>query len=486
MKSTNGNPQNHTRKIIGVITIAAILVGGGAYAYTRYGITPQESVEQTTLNTTTVKNGDLILYASGTGTLTAVSTASLGFATSGKVAKVYVEEGDTVGAGQILAELDSATLQIEYNQAVRSLAEMVSPAAIALAEQTLADAKVTVNSTTNTLSSLISAQVFNRQLKLDAAQQALDEARSLAQSTPSEENTQAVTKAEADVTQAERNLKSAWYYWETEFLKEYFTVTERNSAGKRITYIAKPTEADIASAWYAYRYAVEAVKEQTNYVAALKGEEIPVDATGADLTAFEQAKQAVETAKEALDQTTIISPISGLVTSVSISEGDTVGSDVVMEIADNTTPQVEFYLDEEDWDNVAVGYPVEVIFDSLPDNTYTGEVIRVSPTLVSENNTTLVKGLAQLENVSEVLKDNLMLGLNGAVDVIGGEARNSALVSVDALHEVSPGVYGVFVRNNGALTFTRVEIGIMDSINAQVISGLKTGDVVSTGLLETN
>jgi multidrug efflux pump subunit AcrA (membrane-fusion protein) len=486
MKSTNCNPKKNTHRIIAGTAIAVILVGGGAYAYTRYGINPQESVVQATLNTTTVKNGDLILYASGTGTLTAVSTASLGFETSGKVAKVYVEEGDTVEAGQILAELDSTTLQIEYNQVVRNLAEMVSPAAIALAEQTLADAKVTVNSTTNTLTSLISAQVFNRQIKLDAAQQALDEARSLAQSTPSEENAQAVTKAEADVTQAERNLKSAWYYWETEFLKEYFTVTERNSAGKRITYIAKPTEADIASAWYAYRYAVEAVKEQTNYVAALKGEEIPVDATGADLTAFEQAKQAVETAKEALDQTTIISPISGLVTSVSISEGDTVGSDAVIEIADNTTPQVEFYLDEEDWDNVEVGYPVEVIFDSLPDNTYTGEVIRVSPTLVSENNTTLVKGLAQLENVSEVLKDNLMLGLNGAVDVIGGEARNSALVSVDALHEVSPGVYGVFIRNNGALTFTRVEIGIMDSINAQVISGLKTGDVVSTGLLETN
>ena len=143
-------------------------------------------------------------------------------------------------------------------------------------------------------------------------------------------------------------------------------------------------------------------------------------------------------------------------------------------------------MDEEDWDDVAVGYPVEVVFDSLPDNTETGKVINVSPTLVSENNTTLVKGIAQLDNVSEILKSNLMLGLNGSVDVIGGEARNAALVSVDALHEVSPGVYGLFVRNNGALTFTRVEIGIMDSINAQVISGVKTGDVVSTGLLETN
>jgi len=486
MKNPNNTRKINVQNIITGTTLAAILVGGGAYAYSRYGISRSEPSDQATLNTTIVKNGDLILYASGTGSLTAISNASLGFTTSGKVSKVYVKEGDKVETGQILAELDSTTLQIEYNQAVRNLAEMVSPAAIALAEQTLADAKVTVNSTTNTLTSLISSQVFNRQLRLDTAQQALVDAKVLAENSPSEENTQAVTKAEADVVQAERNLKSAWYYWENEFLKEYFTVTERNSAGKRVTYIAKPTEADIASAWYAYRYAVEAVKEQTNYVAALKGEEIPTDATGANLTAFEEAKQAVETAKEALDQTIIISPISGLVTSVSISEGDNVGNDAVIEIADNSIPQVEFYLDEEDWDNVAVGYPVEVIFDSLPDNTYTGKVTHISPTLVSENNTTLVKGLAQLENISEALKNNLMLGLNASVDVIGGEARNSALISVDALHEVSPGVYGVFIRNNGALTFTRVEIGIMDSINAQVISGLKIGDVVSTGLLETN
>ncbi len=485
MKNQNGNKKNRTRKIVAGTTIAAILVGGGAYAYYRFAPQKTDAAEQATLNTTMVKNGDLILYASGTGTLTAASTASLGFESSGKVSKVNVSEGDKVEAGQVLAELDSADLQTAYKQAQRTLSEMTSPAAIALAEETLAEAKVTVNDTTNTLTSLISSAVFNRQLKLDAAQQALEDAQALAETNPSEENTQAVTKAEATVTQAERNLKSAWYYWETDFLKEYFTVTERTRTGRK-TYIARPTEASISSAWYAYRYAVEVVKEQTNYVAALKGEEIPEDATGADLTAYEEAQQAVETAKEALDKTVIVTPISGLVTSVSISEGDSVSTDAVIEVADNTNPQVEFYLDEEDWDNVAVGYPVEVVFDSLPDNTYTGKVINVSPTLVSENNTTLVKGIAQLDNVSEILKSNLMLGLNGSVDVIGGEARNAALVSVDALHEVSPGVYGLFVRNNGALTFTRVEIGIMDSINAQVISGVKTGDVVSTGLLETN
>jgi hypothetical protein len=57
---------------------------------------------------------------------------------------------------------------------------------------------------------------------------------------------------------------------------------------------------------------------------------------------------------------------------------------------------------------------------------------------------------------------------------------------VDALHEVSPGVFGVFIQKNGSLTFTQVDIGIMDTINAVVLSGLNPGDIVSTGLLETN
>ncbi|RQW76669.1 MAG: HlyD family efflux transporter periplasmic adaptor subunit, partial [Methanothrix sp.] len=269
------------------------------------------------------------------------------------------------------------------------------------------------------------------------------------------------------------------------YVPEMFTSVQRTRSGTTKT-TSKPNDAEIASTRAAYTLAKATLQENEYYLAALKGEEIPSDATGSSLTTLEEAKEALKTAEKSLQYATITSPITGMVTSVTIAVGDSVGTDAVITIADNTTPMIEFYLDEEDWDNVAPGYNVEVIFDSLPEKTYTGKVVEVSPALVSENGSTLVKGTAELDNVSQLVKENLMLGLNASIDVIGGRADAATLVSVDALHEVSSGVYGVFVQKNNVLTFTKVDIGIMDTINAEVKSGLNPGDVVSTGLLETN
>lgn len=485
MKNSSGKKARVTRKLLYGAIAFLILVGGGVFGYYKLIYKTPAKTTTSSLQTTSVKRGDLVLYASGTGTLVAKQTANLGFQTSGQVASVKVKEGDRVVSGQVLATLDDSSIQISYAQAKRALAELTSDAAIATAEETVANSKTTVQDALNTLIYLISPTVYRYETNLEKAQAALIEAQSASGANPSEENTAKLQTAEKLVTNAQKSVKSAWDWWAKTYVPEMFTSVQRTRSGTTKT-TSKPSDAEIASARAAYTLAKATLQENEYYLAALKGEEIPSNATGSSLTTLEEAKEAVKTAETALQKATIASPINGMVTSVTIVEGDSVGTDSVITIADNTTPIIEFYLDEEDWDNVAPGYDVEVIFDSLPDKTYTGKVIEVSPALVSSNGSTLVKGLAELNNISQVVKENLMLGLNASVDVIGGRADAATLVSVDALHEVSPGVYGVFVQKNNTLTFTKVDIGIMDTINAEVKSGLNPGDVVSTGLLETN
>jgi multidrug efflux pump subunit AcrA (membrane-fusion protein) len=53
------------------------------------------------------------------------------------------------------------------------------------------------------------------------------------------------------------------------------------------------------------------------------------------------------------------------------------------------------------------------------------------------------------------------------------------------LHEVATGQYTVFTVVNGKPKVRAVEIGLMDSVNAEVKSGLAEGDVVTTGILVT-
>ena len=71
------------------------------------------------------------------------------------------------------------------------------------------------------------------------------------------------------------------------------------------------------------------------------------------------------------------------------------------------------------------------------------------------------------------------------MDVIIGRTQDAVLVPLAALHEYTPGKYAVFVMRNGMLSVDFVQVGLKDLVNAEVKSGLKVGDVVSTGLVGT-
>ncbi|HEX6035908.1 MAG TPA: biotin/lipoyl-binding protein, partial [Anaerolineales bacterium] len=86
---------------------------GGFAAYS--GLSPAaQTTDGTEVQTAVAQRGDLIVSASGTGTLIAQSDATFGFETSGQVTEVYTRVGDQVEAGQVLAQLDDTLAQMEY------------------------------------------------------------------------------------------------------------------------------------------------------------------------------------------------------------------------------------------------------------------------------------------------------------------------------------------------------------------------------------
>jgi multidrug efflux pump subunit AcrA (membrane-fusion protein) len=168
--------------------------------------------------------------------------------------------------------------------------------------------------------------------------------------------------------------------------------------------------------------------------------------------------------------------------SLDFSVGDTVGTGSVITIADLSQPYLEVFLDESDWANVSAGYPVEVIFDILPEKIFTGEVIQVDPGLYTSGNTSVVRALVKLD-ISDSF--NLPLGTAASVDVIGGRAENAILIPVEALRETSPGAYAVFVVEDGKPRLRVIEVGIKDLLYAEVKYGLEAGEIVTTGITET-
>ena len=77
------------------------------------------------------------------------------------------------------------------------------------------------------------------------------------------------------------------------------------------------------------------------------------------------------------------------------------------------------------------------------------------------------------------------MGVEAAVDVISGQATNAVLIPVEALHQLSDGSYTVFVMENNQPVLRSVEVGLQDGTYAEIKSGLKAGEVVTTGVVET-
>ena len=476
-------------KVILTLIVIIILAGAGGYAYYAKVYLPSQTTTTTaSLQTATVKQGDLVIYASGTGTLVASDEVDLAFKTGGQVTEIAVEVGNKVSAGDILAKVDDTDAQIAYTQARRSLSELTSVSAIANAQTTIATATSDLQDAQSHLMYVISPAVYNAEILVAEKEQAVKDTQAALDANPSSTEAQAKLKtAQDELQKANDKLGRAQYNYTESYIPAYFTVSECTGMGrsqkcKDITYT--PTELSILEARADVTTAQATLTEAQYLYNMLTGVDVPEDATGSGLTEIENAKMALESAQESLDGTTLVTPISGTVMSIDTRVGDTVGSGTtVITVADLDQPYLEIYLDESDWTNISVGYEVDVTFDILPERTFTGEVTSVDPGLYSSGNTSVVRAVVKIDNVSDSFK--LPLGTSASVDVIGGRAENAVLIPIEALHETDPGEYAVFVVENGKPRLKVIEVGIQDLLYAEVKSGLNPGDVVTTGITET-
>jgi HlyD family secretion protein len=110
----NGNGKKKRRRVIIYSSIAAVLVlliAGGLIAATRGGtkIDPSKLAK--------VERGDLAKSVVATGKIEPITKVEVKSKASGIVKKLYVEYGDRLKKGQILAELDKEEIQARVDQA---------------------------------------------------------------------------------------------------------------------------------------------------------------------------------------------------------------------------------------------------------------------------------------------------------------------------------------------------------------------------------
>jgi len=190
---------------------------------------------------------------------------------------------------------------------------------------------------------------------------------------------------------------------------------------------------------------------------------------------------------------------------------------VIMTVSDMSEIETEVEVDETDIAQVKIGQEAEIKIDAYPDTTFKGKVTEIG-------HTARISGLGSQDQVTNFLVKIMLLdevpsirpGMSASVDITTSysadvfnvpiqavvmreekvdtlttkkEKEEGALASVDSLSKKGnkkdkkkkKEIEGIFVVEEGRAKFVKVNTGIADQQNIEIVSGINDDDIVVTG-----
>ncbi|MGM8886747.1 efflux RND transporter periplasmic adaptor subunit [Psychrobacter sp. 1U2] len=394
--------------------------------------------------TATAEIGDIENNVMASGKVKALNTVDVGAQVSGEVTRLYVEVGDEVKQGDLIAQIDQVTQKNNLSNEQASLEQ--SEAAIQSAQAELLSRQASLKSA---YADLASRQSEFKQAQSDFAR--LEGLVAINAISQQEYDTQAtsVATAKAAVDNARAAIDTA---------KAAITTTQANINSQR--------------------------------------------------AALRKAQTNVSTAQEDLSYTTIRAPITGTVVSITTEQGTTVNANqtapTIVTLADLSIVRINAQISEADVINVKAGMPVYFNVIGNPDEKFDAvlKAIEPAPENISDTSSTdsaiYYVGYIEVPNTERRFR----IDMTAQVYIVVNEAENALLVPSAALQparagnratdnsgrtvdknnttdnaSTSAGMVRV-LKDNGEVVEQRVTVGINNRVNAQILTGLSVGDEV--------
>ena len=453
------------RWLMGLIA-GGVLVVGTATTYTLVNQgANKEDIAQLTVPVA-AKNVTLRITASGK--VVPVQSVNISPKNPGVLSQLYVQQGDRIQQGQILARMDSAGIEAQRSQYRANLAQSQAQLAEALAgsrPQEIAQARARL---AQAQAQLAQAKAGNRPQEIAQSQSQVDAAQAKVNYTSGQvkryqylydqgaENKQLLDQAISEDKSARASLEEA---------KKGFSLVQ---TGTRTEEIAQ-RQAAVNEA----RAALVLLEDGT------RSEEIVQRQAS-----VEAAKAQLKGVQVQLEDTIIRAPLSGIVTqkyadpgafvtpTTSASTSASATSSSIVAVARGL--EILAQVPEADLGRIKPGQQVEIVADAYPDRVFKGHVRLIAPEAVVEQGVTSFQVRVALDSGT----DKLRSGLNVDLTFLGDRV-NDALVLPTVSIVTEKGQTGVLVPDaKNKPQFREVTIGAQIQNQTQILGGVKEGDRV--------
>lgn len=191
-------------------------------------------------------------------------------------------------------------------------------------------------------------------------------------------------------------------------------------------------------------------------------------------TQYEVAKLTYE---NLLENTTLVSPISGVITARNYDNGDMVAGQPIFVVQQISPAKVIISVSENLYSYLKKGMPVSIELDAFPGQTFDGKIHRITPSIDAATHTFPVEVV--IPNGKEQIKP----GMYARVTMKYGTRQNIVVPDRAVVKMLGSGDRFIYVcKADGTVSYQKVELGRRMQDKYEVLSGIADGDeVVVTG-----
>ncbi len=471
--------------LLGLVSISVMGAAAMVYLTTRHAPSAVEALNRLT---TPAQASTLTIRIKANGVVQPVRRVNISPKVQGRLAELYVEQGDRVAQGQAIARMDSQELQAQMQQAQarlnRAQAERDKISAGNRSED-IAEARARLIRAEATLAELQAGSrtedIAEAQASLTRAQAIVAESQSRLQLAQEQAQRNQRLADEGAISQDDLDRQLDEQRRAQAYLEQTQAgVAEAKRRLERLQNGARPEEIAAAAA---------AVAEAQASLDRLLNGNRPEDIAKAEAELAE-AQGNWQYYQVQLEDTQVRAPFAGLIVQKYAEPGAFVTPVTAASSADSATStsivalaqglEVLAKVPETDIGQIQPDQKVEIVADAYPNRTFEGRVRLIAPEAIKERDVTLFQVRVNIETGLEILQS----GMNVDLAFIGDELTNALVVPTVSII-TSGGQTGVLIpdRRNQP-QFQSVTIGSVIGNQIQILEGIEAGQPVFVELPE--